>query len=201
MKPILALVPAAVLAAPSSDLLKGRQSSLIQITSATYQGSGCPPDTIVTSISSDGVTASLSLEALSVSVGPNSGASQETCQVAIAVRYPIGCTSSVTEVTFHGYGQVDDGITGSLTAQYSLSAGSVNPGSSAIYSFSQSTLGPGTEWVGGDNVTSTANVQSAGEQDVTFTVSAALGLTANGDLQGLVQPDNLSIAFKNIAEC
>jgi hypothetical protein len=203
MKLLFALFPVVALALPSSNLLAARQTPRIEILGSSYQGSGCPAGTVFNSLAS--TSALWSYEAFDqVAVGPNTSVRSQDCQVTFRVRYPIGCTSATFQVSHYGFGDFDQGVTGSASAQYSLSAGSANPTSPSPLAISYASLdGIGNAvWSTTHNVATTANI-AAGQQDVTFIshLTVSINTPSNPALGGILPADSLAIAINNQAAC
>lgn len=205
MKLIFALFSAAALAAPSTNLLRARQSPRVQLTDVSYRGSACPANSIQHTIDEEGLSISFTYSAFRAIVGGNDDfPGKQDCEVSIGLRYPIGCTSAKVDVTHVGFGLFADGITGSATSQYALSAGSANPSTGAGFPLSFSTLngtsGGPVSWT--DRLDTTANVASAAQQDAIFTVRSGVTITApSEDLVGNVDIDNLAFFIHDQEEC
>lgn len=198
MKLIFVLFSATALAAPSINLLTARQSSRVEFTdNISFQGIGCPKGFTSFDKDNDGRALNFAFSGFQVLVGnnvDNPQNPQEDCELLIGLQYPVGCTSTMIETSYHGVSQVDDGVTGSATSRYSISKGSVNPttGGSDVFpaSFGDN------EWRSGDNVTT--NIGGAGQQDVTFTIRAGLTMSTPSDaLVGSANIDSLIIHIRD----
>jgi hypothetical protein len=110
-----------------------RQANPIRITSISASGSGCPAGTFTADISPDNVTATLGFNEYQTYVGPGIPGSdrERNCDVFFTLRYPIGCFSAVFNIKYHGFAQIENTVSGTLSASYSLSPGSVSPSSPA----------------------------------------------------------------------
>lgn len=205
-------IATALVAPTSSDhpSLAGRQASpRIAVTTITYQGSGCPSNSVTYTPDSQGVSVSFRYEAFGVGAGENAGApGREECKVSVGLRYPVGCTSAVVDVTHRGFGIVDDGVTGSATAAYALAGSgastSLSPAQGKSVALSYAALGRdnGAIWSSTDSVAISARVAGAAQRDAVFTITAAVGIsTPRQSVRGVVQVDNLIVFIKNQAAC
>ena len=121
--------------------------------------------------------------------------------MTVGLRYPSGCTSATFDITFRGYGQVDNGVTGSATAQFSLSSGTLSPSKGDPISFSASALkGDKVTWIKAYSVSATARLQGA--RDLNFTIQNGMSLsTSNKNAKGLIQAEFLLLHVKSQSTC
>ncbi|MET0340005.1 MAG: DUF4360 domain-containing protein [Polyangiales bacterium] len=81
-------------------------------------GTGCPPGTWVTSISSDGQVFTTTFASYITQVSPNIGVNVRDCQIAIKLHTPEGRSFSVQSFSYGGYALLQPGVTGAQTANY-----------------------------------------------------------------------------------
>jgi hypothetical protein len=96
--------------------------ALITINSVSTSGSGCPSGTVSVSISTDRTVVTLGFDdfhlAVGVSFTPQDA--DKNCQILLSLAYPPGYTYSVLETTYHGFAQLDAGVTGTIEAEYTF---------------------------------------------------------------------------------
>jgi hypothetical protein len=99
--------------------------SEIQIIGANWSGSGCPQNTVATTISPDRTVITFGFDAFQTYYGPAAEVpvSERTknCQIHLDLRYPPGFSFAVLQSTYHGYARLDPGIRGSFLSTYFFS--------------------------------------------------------------------------------
>lgn len=90
-------------------------------------GTGCPADTVLTSISSDGLAFTISFAAFDVRVDANKSIDNKTCQLAIKLHSPGGLSYAVSEFYYSGYATLPEGTTLSQTATYYFQGTKLDP--------------------------------------------------------------------------
>ena len=205
MKFLFALLPAAVLAGPIV-----RDEPTARITQVSLSGDGCPSGTTSSDISDDAQTLTLGFDAYATLVGPGARPGQDArerwCEVSLRVAFPRGCTTARVATTYHGYAQVDAGVTGSLATSYVLLPGTLdgkgaNP-PPALVSAAAGFGGEGGVYTKKDAVDARVDVRNASEQVVSLVVRTRLGLqAANGTVSGTLTQDDATIAISQLARC
>lgn len=121
----------------------GPDPSLITIASASFSGNGCPQGTVSTSISSDKTIITFGFDAFQTYIGPGTSTPQSSypppsscyvltrrsavadrsknCQLHLTLNYPGGFQYAVLDSTYHGYAQMDAGVTSSFLSTYYFS--------------------------------------------------------------------------------
>jgi hypothetical protein len=122
----LAVLPALAAAAPQlNPVLKDPvvDPKLITITGMTWSGSGCPQDTVSTSLSTDRTVVTFGFDAFQTYIGPGTAVQDRTknCQLHLELKYPGGFQFAVVESTYHGYAQLEKGVTGTFYSTYYFS--------------------------------------------------------------------------------
>lgn len=130
MKSLAALLfPAAAAALPSlnfpggSSAGTGPDPSQITIAAASFSGNGCPQGTVSTSFSSDKTVVTFGFDAFQTYIGPGTAVADRTknCQLHLTLNYPGGFQFAVLDSTYHGYAQLDTGVTGTFLSTYYFS--------------------------------------------------------------------------------
>jgi hypothetical protein len=201
MKSIVALLlPILALAAPAPE---GRQSGGIRISSVSTSGSGCPQGSVSTSISDDGSVVTIGYDSYQTNVGPGVDSSQREkyCDIFLTLLYPLGCTSAVMASTYHGFAQLDSGVSGSFAAAYVLSPGSTstNPPTTT---FSSSQWSAGGVYTKSDSVTTKNTVRTLNQRTAIFAARTRVTLIAvNSTVSGTLTDDDATIAITSQIKC
>ncbi|KAH8878768.1 secreted protein [Thozetella sp. PMI_491] len=98
-------------------------ASQIQISNATFSGNGCPDGSVTTTVSDDKTLVTFGFSQFQTYIGPKVDGTQTTknCQLHLTLRYPYGFQFSVVRSTYHGYEQLDPGVTGMFISSYFVS--------------------------------------------------------------------------------
>lgn len=86
--------------------------------SVDAKGTGCPPGSWTTDVSSDGQVFSTNFSAYEVQVEPTDRMATNDCAVTIKMHTPQGISFTVTSLSYTGYGLLDPGLRGSFSARY-----------------------------------------------------------------------------------
>ncbi|MEU4420100.1 DUF4360 domain-containing protein [Actinoplanes sp. NPDC024001] len=83
-------------------------------------GSGCPKNTAVVSVSPDNKAFTVAYSEFVAQVGPDAKPTdfRKNCQLALDVHVPEGYTYAVAGADYRGYASLEEGATGSETAYY-----------------------------------------------------------------------------------
>jgi len=200
MRPVTALLlPALVAATPIEWVHDDKpDQKLIKIISASTSGNGCPQGTVTTSLSPDGTVITFGFDAFQTYIGPNIPLSEWTknCQLHLNLQYPGGFQFAVVESTYHGYAQLDPGVTGTFLSTYYFSqdAGSTTTTRTSIQG--------GGEWALGQVYTKQDKVPTAA---VIWSPCGATGIlninnrialtTRNSTAYGQISDDDATVAF------
>jgi hypothetical protein len=89
----------------------------------TYNGSGCPADSVAAAISEDLTSFTLLFSNFIASSGPGIQApeNRKNCQVNVDIRYPQGWSYSIASIDYRGYVNVPEGVTAVQKANYYFS--------------------------------------------------------------------------------
>jgi hypothetical protein len=101
-------------------------ASSVVIKSVSTSGSGCPAGSVSISISDERSVVTLGFDDFDTYIGPGTQTSDHSkaCDVHLSLRFPKGYTFGVLDATYHGYAQLDPGVTGNLSSTYQLVDGS-----------------------------------------------------------------------------
>lgn len=107
----------------SSSAGAGPDPSQITIAAASFSGNGCPQGTVSTSFSSDKTVVTFGFDAFQTYIGPGTVVADRTknCQLHLTLNYPGGFQFAVLDSTYHGYAQLDTGVTGTFLSTYYFS--------------------------------------------------------------------------------
>lgn len=108
---------------PDGGSATGPDPTQITITSASFSGNGCPQGTVATTISADKTVVTFGFDSFQTYIGPGTLVSDHTknCQLHLSLSYPGGFQYAVVDSTYHGYAQMDTGVTGTFYSTYYFS--------------------------------------------------------------------------------
>jgi hypothetical protein len=201
----LSFLPALAVCAPAGEPLSSRQAPQVQILSASLSGSGCPQGTTTTDISVDGAAITLGFDQYQTQVEPGvSGAEREKyCDIFLSVRYPLGCTSAMLSSTFHGFAQLQAGVSGTFPANYVLSPGSITSSQPPPTVFNAASFGvPGGVYTRKDSVSVKENIANANQQVVSLAIRTRIVLQPmNQTVAGTLTLDDASFEITQLQRC
>jgi hypothetical protein len=200
MRPVIALLlPALVAATPIEWEHDDKpDEKLIKIVSASTSGNGCPQGTVTTSLSPDGTVITFGFDAFQVYIGPGTVQADWTknCQLHLNLQYPGGFQFSVVESTYHGYAQLDEGVTGNFISSYYFSqdAGSTTTTRTSIQGGGAWALGQ--VYTKQDKVPTAAVIWSPCGATGILNVNNRIALTSrNSSAYGQISDDDATVAF------
>ncbi|CRK39464.1 hypothetical protein BN1708_001671, partial [Verticillium longisporum] len=133
------LAPVLALARPRFPTVVGPSTpnpNEIQIVSAQFSGSGCPQGSVSTTISPDRTVITFGFDRFQTYIGPGIPFAERTknCNLHLNLRYPSGFQFAVVESTYHGFAQLDQGVSGTFFSTYFFSqdAGATTTTSTSI---------------------------------------------------------------------
>jgi hypothetical protein len=176
-----------------------------QLVSFSATGSGCPGGSYTTTITDDGtvITYGFSDYQVEVGLGAPSEQREKQCDIVLRYQFPVGCTKATLKSTYHGYIQLDDGVTGTFNSQYSLSPGQLTGGSpGAITVTSAQYGGAGNPFLKDDFTEARVQVNSPNQRVVTFTLRNRLLLQSNSQsVSGFMDESDLTVAVLDQQVC
>ncbi|EON99589.1 putative secreted protein [Phaeoacremonium minimum UCRPA7] len=202
MKTVAAfLLPLLVAASPlvtpdfGSDLPDPNQ---IQIQSATSSGNGCPQGTVTTSISPDRTVVTFGFDGFQTYIGPGTVIADRSknCQLHLNLKYPGGFQFAVVDSTYHGYAQLDKGVTGTFFSTYYFSQ------DASATTTTQTSITGGGIWAAGQVYTKQDQVPTAsviwapcGANGI-LNINNRIALTSsNSTASGQITDDDATVAF------
>lgn len=200
MRPAIALLlPALVAATPIEWEHDDKpDEKLIRIVGASTSGNGCPQGTVTTSLSPDGTVITFGFDAFQTYIGPGTVPADWTknCQLHLNLQYPGGFQFSVVESTYHGYAQLDEGVTGTFLSTYYFSqdAGSTTTTRTSIQGGGAWALGQ--VYTKQDKVPTAAVIWSPCGATGILNVNNRIALTSrNSSAYGQISDDDATVAF------
>lgn len=170
----------------------------IQIVKASFSGSGCPQGSVSTNISPDKTVITFGFDRFQTYIGPGTHRSDWTknCQLHLTLAYPGGFQFSVLESTYHGYAQLEEGVTGTFFSTYYFSQDAY-----ATTTTSTSITG-GPLWENGQVYTKTDQIPTAsyiyspcGSSGI-LNINNRIALTStNSSASGTLTDDDATVAF------
>ena len=220
-------VPAAVGAAsPALAAADGPSPTEITIQRVRTGGTGCPRRAVSTSISDDRTSVTLGFDEFQTGTGRGRRREDrdKQCRITMGLHYPSGYSFAVLEATYHGFAQLDSGVTGSFESGYSFvddddrpvagefrnGGGSGGGGGGARRKAPEgesvtlrSSVQGGGEWKNGkvytktDKVETSKVVRSPCGKNVRLVIRTRLDLTNSGNetAEGTLTGDDATFAF------
>ncbi|KAK7985600.1 hypothetical protein PG996_005163 [Apiospora saccharicola] len=170
----------------------------IQIISASSSGNGCPQGSITTNLSPDRTVITFGFDAFQTYIGPGTNVSDRTknCQLHLNLKYPGGFQYALVDSTYHGYAQLEKGVTGTFLSTYYFSQDA-----SATTTTRTSITGGGV-WEAGqvytkeDKIPTTSVIWSPCGQTGLLNVNNRIALTStNKTASGSISDDDATVAF------
>ncbi|RYP34721.1 hypothetical protein DL768_011041 [Monosporascus sp. mg162] len=190
MRPVIALLlPALVAASPIEWEHDDKpDEKLIKIVGASTSGNGCPQGTVIT----------FGFDAFQTYIGPGITPDNwsKNCQLHLNLQYPGGFQFSVVESTYHGYAQLDEGVTGTFLSTYYFSqdAGSTTTTRTSIQGGGAWALGQ--VYTKQDKVPTAAVIWSPCGATGILNVNNRIALTSrNSTAYGQISDDDATVAF------
>lgn len=170
-----------------------RQSNSIRIVELQhYEGSGCAPRTVTTTVSPDQKSITISFGF--GSIPPTSP--QMPCDLLPTLLYPTGCTSTVMNVVYNGLEDLSPGFSGNLTANYAISG--ITSGEAPPLTLFEA--GVSSPWTRTDVITADTTVSGDIQRNVTFKDYVMLDLSDNAAI-GQVTINNMTIEISRETAC
>ncbi|KAK3331215.1 hypothetical protein B0H66DRAFT_92987 [Apodospora peruviana] len=204
MRSALFFLPALVAASPLGQIASpdgwadGPDPKQIQIVSVSFSGNGCPQGSVSTSISPDKTVITFGFDRFQTYIGPGFSAAEKSknCQLHLNLKYPGGFQFSVVESTYHGYAQLDPGVTGTFYSTYYFSQ------DASATTTTQTSISGGGIWAQGQVYTKADKIPTAsyifspcGASGI-LNVNNRIALTSsNTTATGEVTDDDATVAF------
>jgi hypothetical protein len=195
----LALFPASALGAVLGPVLDTPPDpALIRITDVSWSGSGCPQGTVSTSLTDDRTTVTFGFDAFQTYIGPGLAVQDRSknCQLHLTLAYPGGFQFAIVESTYHGYAQLEKGITGTFYATYYFSQ------DAASTTTTRTSIEGGGVWAGGqvytkqDQIPTASVIWSPCGAAGNLNINNRIGLTTtNQTAFGMLTDDDATVAF------
>lgn len=180
--------------------------AFITIESVATTGTGCPPDTVSTSISPDRTILTLGFSAFQTYAGLGPSDAVRNCDIRLSLHYPPGYTCSVVEATYHGFAQLSSGVAVQFETEYRFwtPLGATAANDVALESVkTESEIVGGGVWEDGDVFTQTEEVEdnrqvkSACNKDgETVDLLISIIIRMVGDGEGSVADEDATFGFK-----
>ncbi|KAJ9161280.1 hypothetical protein NKR19_g2383 [Coniochaeta hoffmannii] len=203
MRSFAFLLPALAAASPLAQTTPdgwadGPDPNQIQIVSATTSGNGCPQGTVSTSISPDKTVITFGFDGFQTYIGPGYNPTEKTknCQLHLNLKYPGGFQFAVVDSTYHGYAQLEAGVTGSFYSTYFFSQ------SAADTTTTQTSISGGGIWAQGqvytkaDTIPTASYIYSPCGANGILNINNRIALTStNSSAMGELTDDDATVAF------
>jgi hypothetical protein len=124
MRSVLAFIlPALVAAAPRVKPLDTPEPGAIKIDAFTHSGNGCPQGSLAATISPDRTVITFGFDRFQTYIGPGTTIQDRSknCALHLTLSYPSGYSFAVLDSTYHGFAQLEQGVTGTFFSTYFFS--------------------------------------------------------------------------------
>ncbi|KAL1887940.1 hypothetical protein Sste5346_009885 [Sporothrix stenoceras] len=170
----------------------------IQVASVSFSGNGCPQGSVSTSISTDRTVVTFGFDKFQTYIGPgyDLGDKSKNCQLHLNLKYPGGFQFAVLDSTYHGFAQLDQGVTGTFYSTYYFSQ------DAAATTTTQTSISGGGTWAAGQVYTKNDQIPTA---SVIYAPCGANGIlnvnnrivlaSNNKTATGQVTDDDATVAF------
>lgn len=170
----------------------------ITIVGVDFSGSGCPRNSVSSSISLDGTVVTFGFDKFQTFIGPgyDLGDKTKNCQLHLNLKYPGGFQFAVVDSTYHGFAQLDAGVTGTFYSTYYFSQ------DASATTTTQTSIQGGGAWAAGQVYTKDDKVPTA---SVIYAPCGANGIlnvnnrivlaSTNKTATGQITDDDATIAF------
>jgi len=204
MRSFAFLLPALAAATPISQVIgsdgwaDAPDPKEIQIVSATFSGNGCPQGTVSTNISPDKTVITFGFDQFQTYIGPGISPTEKSknCQLHLSLKYPGGFQFSVLDSTYHGYAQLDQGVTGNFYSTYYFSQ------DAQATTTTQTSIAGGGIWADGqvytknDKIPTASYIYSPCGATGILNINNRIALTStNASASGLITDDDATVAF------
>jgi hypothetical protein len=172
----------------------------IQFTTASTSGAGCPQGTVTTTFSTDMTVVTFGFDGFQTYIGPNVSPTMRTknCQLHLNLRYPGGYQFAVVESTYHGYAQLEAGVTGTFYSTYYFSQ------DASATTTTQTSITGGGVWAQGqvytkqDKIPTTSYIWSPCGGNGVLNINNRIALTSsNSQASGEVTNDDATIKIEH----
>ncbi|CAK7204817.1 hypothetical protein SEUCBS139899_007579 [Sporothrix eucalyptigena] len=170
----------------------------ITVFSVAFSGSGCPQGSVSTTISPDGTVVTFGFDKFQTFIGPtyDLGDKTKNCQLHLNLKYPGGFQFAVLDSTYHGFAQLDPGVTGTFYSTYYFSQ------DASATATTQTSITGGGAWAAGQVYTKNDQIPTA---SVIYAPCGASGIlnvnnrivlaSSNKTATGQVTDDDATVAF------
>ena len=137
-------------------------------------------------------------DAFQTYIGPGTSVTDHTknCQLHLNLKYPGGFSFAVIDSTYHGFAQLDPGVTGTFFSSYYFSQ------DAAATSTTRTSISGGGVWASGQVYTKTDQVPTASYVRSPCGGSAILNInnrvaltSSDGSASGQITDDDATVAF------
>ncbi|KAK4199198.1 hypothetical protein QBC40DRAFT_176957 [Triangularia verruculosa] len=204
MKAVAFLLPALAAASPVAQVVgndgwaNAPDPAKIQIEKAGFSGNGCPQGSVSTSISPDKTVVTFGFDRFQTYIGPGYDPTAKTknCQLHLTLKYPSGFQFAVVESTYHGYAQLEKGVTGTFYSTYYFSQ------DASATTTTQTSIAGGGIWETGqvytkaDRIPTASYIYSPCGANGILNVNNRIALTSsNRTAIGEITNDDATVAF------
>ena len=173
-------------------------ADLVTINRASTSGSGCPRRAVSCDISTDRTVVTLGFDEFQTYIGRgrNSADREKNCEIHLNLKYPGGYTFAVVDVTYHGFAQLDNGVSGTFTSEYSFQSGNTTTTTSRADLTGGGGFERGQTYTKHDQIPTSRTVKSPCGGNVNMLIRTRINLSSlNDSASGSTSDDDATIAF------
>ncbi|PKS13134.1 hypothetical protein jhhlp_000476 [Lomentospora prolificans] len=190
---------AGLLALPVVVLATGPPADQIRIASVTHSGNGCPQGSVSNSINEERTIITLGFDRFQTYIGPGTSPQDRSknCQIHVNLKYPSGFSFAVVDSVYHGFAQLDSGVTGDFLSTYFFSS------DAAATCTTRTSIKGGGIWADGqvytqqDSVPATNVIRSpCGGSDAILNINNRISLSSTkSSASGMITNDDTTLSL------
>lgn len=172
--------------------------SQIQIVSSSWSGNGCPPNSVTTTTSVDKTVVTFGFTEFQTFIGPgfNPKEKNKNCQLHLQLKYPTGFQFAVLDSTYHGWAELDKGVTGTFSSQYYFSQSADQTTTTTTRIEGGGVWEMGQPYTKTDAIPTTAYIYSPCGANGILNINNRIALQSNNaSARGLITNDDATIAL------
>ncbi|KAK3335875.1 hypothetical protein B0T19DRAFT_22026 [Cercophora scortea] len=173
----------------------GLPADQISINSVSTYGTGCPTtDSVSITLADNNTVLTVGFNDFQTFVGPDIASSQsdKTCSISLNVYYPGGYTSAYLNATYHGFAELDAGVSGNISSLYSF-PGTIGSGA---FSSTNTNINTGGVYLKADHIPLVSKVTSPCGRNATAVIRVRVKIGgSNSTLSGTLTDDDVSLVL------
>jgi hypothetical protein len=204
MKSLAAILLPALAVASPLEIVGGESPGSNQVTivgDPSTSGNGCRQGTVTHNLSPDNTVLTLGFDEFQTYIGPGTkpGDHTKNCQIHVNLKYPQGFTFSVLHSTYHGFAQLDSGVTGDFFSTYFFSQDAGHTTTTRTTITGGGVYQNGQVYTKDDTVDSSAVIWSPCGANGILNINNRIALSSNSDnAKGEITDDDATVAIQQV---